>query len=41
LSGKFLPGDTVIVRASNGELKIDRKAGPPKVDAEAQPSHAN
>ncbi|HEY2735794.1 MAG TPA: AAA family ATPase, partial [Polyangiales bacterium] len=41
LSGKFLPGDSVVVRAVNGDLKIDRKAGPPKVEAEAQASQAN
>jgi ATP-dependent Clp protease ATP-binding subunit ClpB len=40
LSGKFLPGDTVHVAAASGELKIERKAGTPRVDAEPQASRA-
>jgi ATP-dependent Clp protease ATP-binding subunit ClpB len=40
LSGKFLPGDTVHVAAASGELKIERKAGAPRADAEPQASRA-
>jgi ATP-dependent Clp protease ATP-binding subunit ClpB len=40
LSGKFLPGDTVHVAAAGGELKIERKAGAPRADAEPQASRA-
>jgi hypothetical protein len=36
LSGEFKPGDTVVVRASDGLIKLDRKAGtmiPPASEA--------
>jgi ATP-dependent Clp protease ATP-binding subunit ClpB len=41
LSGKYLPGDSVLVTASaNGEIKIEHKAGPQPTAADAQPNQS-